>query len=75
MPRLKSGDIKFKWRMTICSVISGERKHGEEKERAKYNANIDAISAVREDGFFTITIEKLPPPESEKPKNIKVNIT
>ncbi|XP_008808925.1 17.1 kDa class II heat shock protein-like [Phoenix dactylifera] len=36
------------------------------------NANLDAISAVFQDGVLTITVEKLPPPEPKKPKTIDV---
>ncbi|XP_010915174.1 17.1 kDa class II heat shock protein [Elaeis guineensis] len=38
------------------------------------NANLDAISAVSQDGVVTITVEKLPPPEPKKPKTIDVKV-
>ncbi|XP_050215643.1 17.1 kDa class II heat shock protein-like [Mercurialis annua] len=38
------------------------------------NANVEAISAVCQDGVLTVTIEKLPPPQPKKPKTIEVKI-
>ncbi|KAJ0032002.1 hypothetical protein Pint_13722 [Pistacia integerrima] len=38
------------------------------------NANMDAISAVAQDGVLTVTVEKLPPPEPKKPKTIEVQV-
>ncbi|XP_072998928.1 17.1 kDa class II heat shock protein-like [Typha latifolia] len=38
------------------------------------NANLEAISAVCQDGVLTVTVEKLPPPEPKKPKTIEVKI-
>ncbi|KAK9142240.1 hypothetical protein Syun_011640 [Stephania yunnanensis] len=38
------------------------------------NANVEAISAVCQDGVLTVTVEKLPPPEPKKPKTIEVKI-
>lgn len=38
------------------------------------NANLDAISAVSQDGVLTITVEKLPPPEPKKRKTIEVKV-
>ncbi|KAB2632453.1 17.3 kDa class II heat shock protein [Pyrus ussuriensis x Pyrus communis] len=38
------------------------------------NANVDAISAVCQDGVLTVTVQKLPPPEPKKPKTIEVKI-
>ncbi|XP_009362384.2 17.1 kDa class II heat shock protein-like [Pyrus x bretschneideri] len=38
------------------------------------NANVNAISAVCQDGVLTVTVEKLPPPEPKKPKTIEVKI-
>lgn len=38
------------------------------------NANIDAISAVCQDGVLIVTMEKLPPPEPKKPKTIEVKV-
>ncbi|KAK2644958.1 hypothetical protein Ddye_020153 [Dipteronia dyeriana] len=35
------------------------------------NANADSISAVCQDGMLTVNVEKLPPPEPKKPKNIE----
>lgn len=38
------------------------------------NADVDAISAVCQDGVLTVTVEKVPPPEPKKPKTIEVKI-
>ncbi|KAL3497450.1 hypothetical protein ACH5RR_040182 [Cinchona calisaya] len=38
------------------------------------NANIDAISAVCQDGVLTVTVKKLPPPQPKQPRTIEVNI-
>lgn len=38
------------------------------------NANVDAISAVCQDGVLTVTVQKLPPPETKKPKTIEVKV-
>ncbi|XP_009609358.1 18.8 kDa class II heat shock protein-like [Nicotiana tomentosiformis] len=38
------------------------------------NANIDAISAVCQDGVLKVTVEKLLPPERKKPKTIDVKL-
>ncbi|GAB4854510.1 hypothetical protein Ancab_023092 [Ancistrocladus abbreviatus] len=35
------------------------------------NASTEAITAVCQDGVLTVTVEKLPPPESKKPKTIQ----
>ncbi|KAM7265003.1 hypothetical protein ACFE04_002686 [Oxalis oulophora] len=63
---------------STTKYLSMERRVGIIKFMRKFvlpdNANIDTISAVCQDGIFTITIEKLPPPQPEKPKTIKVKI-
>ncbi|KAK3041722.1 hypothetical protein RJ639_000646 [Escallonia herrerae] len=38
------------------------------------NANIEAISAVCQDGVLTVTVQKLPPPEPKKAKTIEVKV-
>ncbi|KAL4022207.1 hypothetical protein IC575_015933 [Cucumis melo] len=38
------------------------------------NANIDAISAVCQDGVLTVTVQKLPPPQPKKPKIVEVKV-
>ncbi|XP_007012373.2 PREDICTED: 17.6 kDa class II heat shock protein [Theobroma cacao] len=38
------------------------------------NANMDKISAACQDGVLRVTVEKLPPPEPEKPKTIEVKV-
>lgn len=38
------------------------------------DCNLEAISAVCQDGVLTVTVPKLPPPEPKKPKTIEVKI-
>ncbi|XP_074317343.1 17.1 kDa class II heat shock protein-like [Silene latifolia] len=38
------------------------------------NANMEAITAVCQDGVLCVTVEKLPPPEPKKPKTIEVKV-
>ncbi|RWW54567.1 hypothetical protein BHE74_00038857 [Ensete ventricosum] len=38
------------------------------------NADVDAISAVCQDGVLTVTVQKVPPPEPKKPKTIEVKV-
>ncbi|KAJ7966386.1 17.6 kDa class II heat shock protein-like [Quillaja saponaria] len=38
------------------------------------NANMDKIGAVCRDGVLKVTVEKLPPPEPKRPKNIEVKV-
>lgn len=38
------------------------------------NANMDAISAVYQDGVLKVTVEKLPPPEPKRPKTVAVQV-
>ncbi|XP_043687837.1 17.1 kDa class II heat shock protein-like [Telopea speciosissima] len=38
------------------------------------NADTESISAFYQDGVLTVTVEKLPPPEPKKAKNIEVKI-
>ncbi|WOL08161.1 hypothetical protein Cni_G16913 [Canna indica] len=38
------------------------------------NANVDAVSAVCQDGVLTVTVQKVPPPEPKKPKTIEVKV-
>lgn len=38
------------------------------------NANLEAVSAVCQDGVLTVTVQKLPPPEPKKPKTIEVKV-
>ncbi|KAI0522644.1 hypothetical protein KFK09_005029 [Dendrobium nobile] len=64
----------------------GEEKEGKylriERRMGKFmrkfplpeNANLDAISAVCQDGVLTVTVEKTPPPEPKKPKTIEVKV-
>ncbi|CAN6682428.1 unnamed protein product [Malus baccata var. baccata] len=78
MPGLKSGDIKRKREEEKEGVkyVRMERRVGKfmRKFVLPENANVDAISAVCQDGVLTVTVEKLPPPEPKKPKTIEVKI-
>ncbi|CAL9122225.1 17.0 kDa class II heat shock protein-like [Musa acuminata AAA Group] len=38
------------------------------------NADVDAISAMCQDGVLTVTVQKVPPPEPKKPKTIEVKV-
>ncbi|KAF9612552.1 hypothetical protein IFM89_002148 [Coptis chinensis] len=38
------------------------------------NANMEAISAICQDGVLIVTVEKKPPPEPKKPKTIEVKV-
>uniref|UniRef100_M8AU83 Uncharacterized protein n=1 Tax=Aegilops tauschii TaxID=37682 RepID=M8AU83_AEGTA len=38
------------------------------------NADMEKISAVCRDGVLTVSLEKLPPPETKKPKTIQVQV-
>jgi HSP20 family protein len=38
------------------------------------NANLEAVSAVCQDGVLTVIVQKLPPPEPKKPKTIEVKV-
>ncbi|KAG6521114.1 17.0 kDa class II heat shock protein-like [Zingiber officinale] len=39
------------------------------------NANVDAISAVCQNGVLTVTVQKVPPPEPKKPKTIEIRVS
>lgn len=59
-----------------------ERLHRVERSTAKFlrqfqlpkNVDLEKISATSVDGVLTVTVPKLAPPESEKPKTIKVTV-
>ncbi|CAN6721871.1 unnamed protein product [Malus baccata var. baccata] len=78
MPGLKSGDIKRKREEEKegAKYVRMERRVGKfmRKFVLPENANVDAISAVCQDGVLTVTVQKLPPPEPKKPKTIEVKI-
>ena len=38
------------------------------------NANVEAVSAVCQDGVLTVTVQKLPPPKPKKPRTIEVKV-
>ncbi|WVZ20248.1 hypothetical protein V8G54_007570 [Vigna mungo] len=38
------------------------------------NAIADVMSALYQDGVFTVTVKKLPPPEPKKPKLIEIEV-
>ncbi|XP_074588560.1 17.0 kDa class II heat shock protein-like [Curcuma longa] len=39
------------------------------------NANVDAITAVCQNGLLTVTVQKLPPAEPKKPKTVEVRVS
>ncbi|KAJ4950297.1 hypothetical protein NE237_027129 [Protea cynaroides] len=90
MPGVKPGDIKVQVEdntLLISGERKREEKEGAkyvrmERRVGKFmrkfplpeNANPEAITAVYQDGVLTVTVEKLPPPEPKKSKNIEVKI-
>ncbi|XP_019245216.1 PREDICTED: 17.3 kDa class II heat shock protein-like [Nicotiana attenuata] len=73
---LISGERKREEEKEGAKYIRMERRIGKfmRKFSLPENANIDAISAVCQDGVLKVTVEKLPPPEPKKPKTIEVKI-
>lgn len=73
---LISGERKREEEKEGAKYLRMERRVGKfmRKFVLPENANTDAISAVCQDGVLTVTVEKLPPPEPKKPKNIEVKI-
>lgn len=71
-----SGERKREEEKEGAKYVRMERRVGKfmRKFNLPENANIDAISAVCQDGVLTVTIQKLPPPEPKKPKTIEVKI-
>ncbi|XP_054799404.1 17.9 kDa class II heat shock protein-like [Prosopis cineraria] len=73
---LISGERKREEEKEGAKYVRMERRVGKfmRKFVLPENANIDAISAVCQDGVLTVTVQKLPPPEPKKPKTIEVKI-
>ncbi|KAG2666820.1 hypothetical protein I3760_15G082900 [Carya illinoinensis] len=71
-----SGERKREEEKEGAKYVRMERRVGKfmRKFVLPENANTDAISAVCHDGVLTVTVEKLPPPESKKPKKIEVKL-
>ncbi|PIA32301.1 hypothetical protein AQUCO_04500122v1 [Aquilegia coerulea] len=84
MPGLKSNDIKvqleednvLKEGGATAKYLRIERRVGKfmRKFALPENANVEAISAVCQDGVLTVTVDKKHPPEPKKPKTIQVTI-
>lgn len=73
---LISGERKREEEKEGAKYVRMERRVGKfmRKFVLPENANVEAISAVCQDGVLTVTVEKLPPPEPKKPKTIEVKI-
>ncbi|KAM1012893.1 hypothetical protein ACFX2C_043089 [Malus domestica] len=73
---LISGERKREEEKEGAKYVRMERRVGKfmRKFVLPENANVDAISAVCQDGVLTVTVQKLPPPEPKKPKTIEVKI-
>ncbi|KAJ7958393.1 17.3 kDa class ii heat shock protein [Quillaja saponaria] len=73
---LISGERKREEEKDGARYVRMERRVGKfmRKFVLPENANIDAISAVCQDGVLTVTVQKLPPPEPKKPKTIEVKV-
>ncbi|XP_044471241.1 17.9 kDa class II heat shock protein-like [Mangifera indica] len=73
---LVSGERKREEEKEGVKYVRMERRVGKfmRKFVLPENANTDAISALCQDGVLTVTVEKLPPPKSKKPKTIEVKI-
>ncbi|XP_022982420.1 17.1 kDa class II heat shock protein-like [Cucurbita maxima] len=73
---LISGERKREEEKEGAKYVRMERRVGKlmRKFVLPENANIDAISAVCQDGVLTVTVQKLPPPEPKKPKVVEVKV-
>ncbi|BAT82465.1 hypothetical protein VIGAN_03248800 [Vigna angularis var. angularis] len=73
---LISGERKREEEKEGVKFLKMERRVGKfmRKFVLPENANIDAISAVCQDGVLSVTVQKLPPPEPKKPRTIEVKI-
>ncbi|KAK3041719.1 hypothetical protein RJ639_000643 [Escallonia herrerae] len=71
-----SGERKREEEKEGAKYVRMERRIGKfmRKFVLPENANIEAISAVCQDGVPTVTVQKLPPPEPKKPKTVEVKI-
>lgn len=73
---LISGERKREEEKEGVKYLKMERRIGKlmRKFVLPENANIEAISAICQDGVLTVTVTKLPPPEPKKPKTIQVKV-
>ncbi|XP_058781096.1 17.1 kDa class II heat shock protein-like [Vicia villosa] len=73
---LISGERKREEEKEGVKYLKMERRVGKfmRKFVLPENANVEAISAICQDGVLTVTVNKLPPPEPKKPKTIEVKI-
>ena len=73
---LISGERKREEEKEGAKYVRMERRVGKlmRKFVLPENANVDAISAVCQDGVLTVTVQKLPPPEPKKPKVVEVKV-
>ncbi|KAI5404009.1 hypothetical protein KIW84_051232 [Lathyrus oleraceus] len=73
---LISGERKREEEKEGVKYLKMERRIGKlmRKFVLPENANIEAISAISQDGVLTVTVNKLPPPEPKKPKTIQVKV-
>ncbi|KAK9699711.1 hypothetical protein RND81_08G191200 [Saponaria officinalis] len=71
-----SGERKREEEKEGVKYLKMERRVGKfmRKFGLPENANVEAITAVCQDGVLTATVEKLPPPEPKKPKTIEVKV-
>ncbi|KAK3037270.1 hypothetical protein RJ639_029682 [Escallonia herrerae] len=71
-----SGERKREEEEGAAKYVRMERRIGKfmRKFVLPENANIEAISAVCQDGVLTVTVQKLPPREPKKPKTVEVKI-
>ncbi|XP_042507602.1 17.1 kDa class II heat shock protein-like [Macadamia integrifolia] len=73
---LISGERKREEEKDGAKYVRMERRVGKfmRKFVLPENANIEAISAICQDGVLTVTVQKLPPPDPKKAKTIEVKI-
>ncbi|KAL5707527.1 hypothetical protein ACHQM5_018421 [Ranunculus cassubicifolius] len=71
-----SGERKREEETEGAKYLRMERRIGKfmRKFTLPENANVEAISAVCQDGVLTVNVDKKPPPEPKKPRNIEVKI-
>ncbi|KAK2980106.1 hypothetical protein RJ640_019529 [Escallonia rubra] len=71
-----SGERKREEEKEGAKYVRMERRVGKfmRKFVLPENANVEAISAVCQDGVLTVTVQKLPPPEPKKPKTVEVKV-
>ncbi|KAK3037268.1 hypothetical protein RJ639_029680 [Escallonia herrerae] len=71
-----SGERKREEEKEGAKYVRMERRIGKfmRKFVLPENANMEAISAVCQDGVLTVTVQKLPPPEPKKAKTIEFKV-